>query len=209
MNKLIVCADDYGLTYAINRGIENSIEKGIVRCVSVFPDGKYSLEAKMLIEKYPNVELGIHLLSNKDFETQFDSFYNDLGIKPVYAALHWSSKYKKLTKRETYSLAFTLKVFCKRHKIYLRGSRSNKNFALNASVQSKDTVKKLISIIGKVKGGISELVVHPGDYPDYELNSSYQAVLRANETAALTNEVVLNKIKREEISLTTFSILRR
>lgn len=60
MRKLIVDADDFGLTRGINQGILETIEKGIVQSINVISNMPYYEEVLNLVKKYPHVSVGIH-----------------------------------------------------------------------------------------------------------------------------------------------------
>ena len=60
MKKLIVDADDFGLTKGINQGILEAIEKGIITSVSVITTNPYFKEILNLAKKYPHLSVGIH-----------------------------------------------------------------------------------------------------------------------------------------------------
>ncbi len=61
MQKLIVNADDFGLTSEINRGIIHAYKNGIVTSTSLSPTGEFFSEAVQLIKNNPGIDVGIHL----------------------------------------------------------------------------------------------------------------------------------------------------
>jgi len=61
MKKLIVTADDFGLTHSINEGILMAAREGIVTNINLIPTGEVSNEAISII-KYDKIpEIGVHL----------------------------------------------------------------------------------------------------------------------------------------------------
>jgi hypothetical protein len=60
MKKLIVDADDFGLTKGINQGILEAIENSIVQSVSVITNTFHFKEILKLAKNYPGVSVGIH-----------------------------------------------------------------------------------------------------------------------------------------------------
>jgi chitin disaccharide deacetylase len=58
---LIVNADDFGLSININRGIIETIEKGVVNSVSLVANGNAIEEAAAYLSGSPQVNAGIHL----------------------------------------------------------------------------------------------------------------------------------------------------
>jgi predicted glycoside hydrolase/deacetylase ChbG (UPF0249 family) len=59
--RLIVSADDLGLHEAINRGVLEAHEEGIVTSASIVPCGRAFDHACRLVEKRRKIDIGIHL----------------------------------------------------------------------------------------------------------------------------------------------------
>jgi predicted glycoside hydrolase/deacetylase ChbG (UPF0249 family) len=58
--RLIITADDYGLTAAVNRGIEACVRAGALRSVCVMTNMPHWLEVGRLARAHPEVSIGIH-----------------------------------------------------------------------------------------------------------------------------------------------------
>ncbi|MGD0229052.1 MAG: ChbG/HpnK family deacetylase [Syntrophorhabdales bacterium] len=58
---LIINADGYGLTAALNRAIEECIEFGTVRSISANVNGPYAEALSGLVDRYPYLSVGCHL----------------------------------------------------------------------------------------------------------------------------------------------------
>lgn len=58
--RLIVTADDYGFSKAINEGIEDCLRVGSVTAVSVMTNMPYWKEIHKVLEHHPGVSIGIH-----------------------------------------------------------------------------------------------------------------------------------------------------
>lgn len=58
---LLVRGDDIGSTHAANVGCLESYQNGIVRSVELMPVGPWFLEATELLNKHPDLDVGIHL----------------------------------------------------------------------------------------------------------------------------------------------------
>lgn len=58
---LIVTADDFGLSHAINEGIIHAFHRGIVRAASLSPVGRAFDHAVSLARNTPDLDLGVHL----------------------------------------------------------------------------------------------------------------------------------------------------
>lgn len=59
--SLLVNADGYGFTEGINRGIEEAIDAGIVRSISVNANFDAVWELRGLVERHPEISVGVHL----------------------------------------------------------------------------------------------------------------------------------------------------
>ena len=62
--KLIVNADDFGLTRSVSEGIIEANKKGIVTTTTVMMNQEFTEEALKLSKAAPNLELGVHLVFN-------------------------------------------------------------------------------------------------------------------------------------------------
>ncbi|MCX5693737.1 MAG: ChbG/HpnK family deacetylase [Candidatus Omnitrophica bacterium] len=65
IKRLVVNADDFGLDCAINQGIIQAYESGIVRSVSLMSCGVAFEEAVQLARRYPGLGVGVHLSLNE------------------------------------------------------------------------------------------------------------------------------------------------
>jgi predicted glycoside hydrolase/deacetylase ChbG (UPF0249 family) len=61
VRRLIVNADDFGFAPGNNKGIVECLAAGVVRSVSVSANGAAAQEAPRLVERFPDVSVGIHL----------------------------------------------------------------------------------------------------------------------------------------------------
>jgi len=59
--RLIVCADDFGLTKGVNNGIVQCFQKGILTSTSLMANGPNFIHALSLTEQNPGLDVGIHL----------------------------------------------------------------------------------------------------------------------------------------------------
>lgn len=59
MKKLIITADDYGMSIAVNRAIDAGIEAGLITSTNVMPNMPFFEEA-IKLKSYENVSVGIH-----------------------------------------------------------------------------------------------------------------------------------------------------
>jgi len=61
MKRLIVNADDFGMTHGVNRGIIEANGKGIVTAASIMVTGQAFEEAVALARENPKLDMGLHL----------------------------------------------------------------------------------------------------------------------------------------------------
>ena len=61
MKKVIVNADDFGLTQSVNRGIVRAYMDGVVTSTTLMVNMPDTLHAIMLAQKYNLNDIGIHL----------------------------------------------------------------------------------------------------------------------------------------------------
>ncbi len=58
---LIITADDFGRSHAVNRAVERAARQGILRCASLMVNGAALSEAVEIAERIPALETGLHL----------------------------------------------------------------------------------------------------------------------------------------------------
>lgn len=61
MKHLIVNADGYGFTTGVNRGIEETVERGIVTSISVNANCAAIEDLPSFVRRFPHVSVGVHL----------------------------------------------------------------------------------------------------------------------------------------------------
>lgn len=66
MKRLIVNADDYGLSESVNIGIMEAVEKGIVTSVSLMACGRAFAHAVSLLKSHGIRQVGLHLVLNEE-----------------------------------------------------------------------------------------------------------------------------------------------
>ena len=60
MKQLIITADDYGMSRAVNDAIEAGMAAGIITTTNVMTNMPLYKEAKSLKDKFPKVSVGLH-----------------------------------------------------------------------------------------------------------------------------------------------------
>jgi len=91
--KLIVCADDFGLTCGVNKGIIDCYKYGILKSASVLANGPAFEDALKLSSKFPGLDLGIHL-----FLTEFKPICLNPHGKLIDSDGSFFNKYIKIIK---------------------------------------------------------------------------------------------------------------
>ncbi len=61
MKRLIVTADDFGLSTEVNQAVVEAHQNGILTCASLMVGGKAADEAVVLARKHPLLKVGLHL----------------------------------------------------------------------------------------------------------------------------------------------------
>lgn len=61
MKKLIINADDFGMSEEVNAGIKQGIEAGVLNSVSVMTNMPFFDDAVKFLRKHPEVSIGLHL----------------------------------------------------------------------------------------------------------------------------------------------------
>ncbi|MEO2075300.1 MAG: chitin disaccharide deacetylase [Bacillus sp. (in: firmicutes)] len=90
MIKLIVNADDFGLSNGVNHGIIDSYLFGIVNSTTMMMNMEGTEHALQLAKKYPNLRVGIHLVltCGKPLEDNVSSLVDSKGYFKSYSALN-------------------------------------------------------------------------------------------------------------------------
>lgn len=60
MKKLIITADDYGMSRAVNEGIEAGVAAGVIKSTNVMPGMAYCDGISKLKKKFPHLSVGLH-----------------------------------------------------------------------------------------------------------------------------------------------------
>lgn len=175
--KLIINADDYGLSHKFNLGILELIEKEIVTSATVMVNKKFINPRELL--KHKNISVGLHLdlsfeSSAKDIESQIRKFKTLFGRLPSHLDGH---KYFHLLHG---NFPKVLKI-ARKYKLPVRSTCPADRKAMKQSkIKTPDQYiswhparkNKLFKDFKNVKGGITELLCHPGYY-DPEVIASY------------------------------------
>lgn len=227
MKKLIVNADDFGVTQSVNRGIIYGFQRGIITSTSLMVKRLAVKEAAKLAKENPGIEIGLHFdieynfsydkrnkfldnLENNKSESirnflkkelleQLKEFKKLLGKLPGHIdGHHHIHKFPAI-------LPFILE-FSKENKTPLRDLSGITRIKTFSTGNSKDVTKEnLTKILQNLPDGIFELMVHPGYTSDELRKISSWADIREKELEILTSPEIRKVIKEEKIQLVSWA----
>ena len=225
--KLIVNADDFGLSNGVNDGIIQAFENGIVTSASLMVGYTNTIDAATYAKKNSTLGVGLHidlgewLFTNGNWETlyevvslddlsavkceiekQLKNFYQIMGKKPTHIDSH-----QHVHQREP--IRTILIENARKLNIPLRGSSQKVNYCGEFYGQTENglpfhdaiSTENLKKIIKEIPIGITELACHPGLNSD--LKTMYKSE-REMELVALCDTSVRKSIIEENIELCSF-----
>jgi len=175
MRKIIINADDYGLSPLFNKGILELIKKEVVTSTTVMIKRKYIRPA--LLAKFKNISVGLHLElkekdSKKEIEDQIAHFVKKFKHLPSHLDGH---QHCHLTEpnfpnviRVAKKYSLPVRSYAEKDRLLLK---KNKIKTPNTFISWHPS--RTDKIPGKFKDAqkkVTELVCHPGYY---DKNSSY------------------------------------
>jgi predicted glycoside hydrolase/deacetylase ChbG (UPF0249 family) len=230
--RLIVNADDFGLSPLTNQGIVAAHERGIVTSASLMVRWPAAIEAVEYWRTHPSLDLGLHIdlaewafrqgqwvrlyevvpMTNTghvraEIERQFQRFRELTGRDPTHVDSH-----QHVHRNEpVLSVATDLS---RQLGIPLRHIESPARYcgdfygqdAEGNSYPSLISTSALIEILERLPAGVTELCCHPGF--DDVLDSMY-VTERHNEVSTLCDDRVKETLRRVGIELISFRELRR
>ena len=213
--RLIVNADDLGYSEGINEGIIKAHKEGIVTSTSLMVNGRAAKHGVNLAKKNPRLGLGLHFQvedndlnllwqaqrvisvvliekTKKEFLEQVQAFKQLTDKMPDHIDSH--HHVHKMPRIFPF-----IKTWCRKNRIPYRMQINFIDSFFGMPSTKQITVENLLSILGNLYPGVSELMCHPGLVtPD--LKSSYSGQ-RELELKALTFPRVKQEIKRLGIDL--------
>jgi predicted glycoside hydrolase/deacetylase ChbG (UPF0249 family) len=228
--RLIVNADDFGLTDGINRGILESHVSGIVTSTSLMVRHGAATNAAALARSYPELSVGLHIdlgewifrdqewtqiyrvVDDKDSDevereilNQLAQFRKLMGRNPSHLDSHQHVHRNEPIRSIALKIAQSLHVPLRGvvgDVEYIGGFYGQEEFG--APIPENLSPEYLIGIILSIPPGVSELGCHPG-FAD-ELESAY-AMEREREIAALCDSSVRESIVSSGIELCSYDSL--
>ena len=230
--RLIVNADDFGLSTGVNRGILAAHDRGIVTSASLMVRGEAAAAAMDAARTHPLLDVGLHIdLAEWRLEKgQWVPIYEVVDIDDVGAVereiRHQLDQFRRVAEREPThldshqhghrrdALAKVVAGIANEIGAPLRHVTPGLRFCGDFYGQDSDgsalpshiTADALIRLLRNLSPGVTELSCHPGHADD--LPTMYRSE-RAIETAALCDPRVRQALDAEGIELTRFSTLRQ
>jgi chitin disaccharide deacetylase len=226
--ELIVNADDFGLSQAINEGIADAHENGIVTSVSVMVRGAAAEHAARYLRQHPGLDAGLHVDLGEwfvdddqwkaryevvplDDEASIDAevsrqivqFIGLIGSPPSHLDshqhVHQREPLRTILLKQAFRLGVPLRHFCS--EIRYCGDfhgQDDRGVAFPDSISAE----ALIILLNGLPPGITELACHPGRVD--RLETTYLSE-RAIEVSTLCDPRIRDTLRRLRISLRSFA----
>jgi chitin disaccharide deacetylase len=228
---VIINADDFGRTGAVNRGIRRAYERGIVTSASLMVRQPGANDAAQYARAHPELSVGLHLdlyewaygadgwspvyeLPAKtpeeittEIRSQVERFRELLGTNPTHLDSHQNAHRHEPVRSTAIELARELGVPLRgcdlriRHCGLFYGQASN-----GQPFPEHISVRALINLLRALAPGVTELSCHPGEIDDLE--SPYLEERRV-EVNTLCDPLVRRTLEEESIELGAFGAERR
>lgn len=225
--RLVVNADDLGLSPGVNRGIVEAHERGIVTSASLMVRWPAARDATAYARRNPRLGVGLHLdlaewacrdgewvrlyqvvnlddraAVAREVERQVEAFFELMNRKPTHLDSHQHVHQDVRVRDVVESTARTLGVV-------LRHCDPNVRYVGDFYGQDEHgepyhdaiSVDALIQTLRSLEHGVTELACHPGY--DHALDTMY-CEERSIEVAALCDPRVARAVEECGIRLTTF-----
>lgn len=225
--RLIVNADDFGLSAGVNRGVARAHEHGILTSASLMVRAGHAAEAADYAHAHPELSVGLHIdlgewhytgehwvaayevvpvddatAVGAEVAAQVERFCSLMGREPTHLDAH------QHTHRSEPAQSIVLE-FGRRFGVPVRGFTPEVRYEGGFYGQSGKgepwpqgvTVDALCDLLRALPPGVSELGCHPAI--EDESGSSYSAE-RTVETATLCDQRVRDTLREEGIALRSY-----
>ncbi|HEX7279993.1 MAG TPA: ChbG/HpnK family deacetylase [Solirubrobacterales bacterium] len=192
---LIVNADDFGMAAAVNEGILQAHEHGIVTSTSLMVGRPAAQAAAEALPGFPSLAAGLHLeLGEEDLQRQLERFRDLVGRDPTHLDSHKHvHEADKAFGVAAEALAAELEVPLRN-----RGIRYERSFYGGDAISPEH----LIRLIESLPPGWTEIGCHPAAGP--VPSSSYDAERRI-ELATLRDPGVKSLLNVSDVRLCSFA----
>jgi len=213
MGRLIVNADDLGLTEGVNVGIFEAHTRGIVTSASLMVDGPAAASAVRAAGTHPQLSVGLHFVEDRGavlddsgslrraFKRQLDRFRQLVGRDPTHVDSHHHVHLSRLSAFEPLVRALGVPLRGDGHVRYIGGF-----FAERGDLSLVSREQLLLLLRAQAGAGPLELGCHPGRVTQ-QLASSYRWP-REVELATLTSPGLGQELKRAGLELVGFAEAR-
>lgn len=231
LRRLIVNADDFGLSAGINRGIIDAHEKGIVTGASLMVRGAAAAAAADYARANERLSVGLHIDLAEWFyrddawrplyqvvdptdqgavegeaRRQLAAFIALVGRSPTHLDSHQHVHREEPLRSVAEQLAKELDAPLRHFSAVSYCGRFYGQTAKGFSMPDAISVEALVEVLGQIPMGISELACHPGYADDVE--SMYRSE-RATEVATLCDPRVRAAVVEHGIELIGFQQLKQ
>jgi len=230
--RLIVNADDFGLSAGVNRGIIEAHQNGIVTSTSLMVRWPDAVAAAALAQRHPTLGVGLHLdlgewyydegewparydvvdledhdAVQREVEEQVARFVNLMGRDPTHLDSHQHVHRDPFVRRVLVGIGDRLGVPVRAEGTGISYcgdfyGQDGRGYPVPEAI----TVDALVGIVWSLPEGTTELACHAG-YGD-GLVTTYAAE-RADEVRALCDRRVRSAIEERHVALSSFAPFRR
>jgi chitin disaccharide deacetylase len=211
--RLIVNADDFGLTVGVSEGIAEAHLRGIVTSTSLMVDAPAAARAVELTRELPGLSIGLHFVDDtpaldepghaaREFARQLEGFRELIGGEPTHVDSHHHVHVRRMS---------TFAPLVERLGVPLRGDGRVRYLGAffahpQPGVVDHDRIAMpfLLRLLGEIGSNESfvELGCHPGRVSE-ELHSSYTRE-REIELATLTSPDLPARIEALGLTLASY-----
>ncbi len=213
MPRLIVNADDFGLTAGVTDGIVEAHVRGVVTSTSLMVDAPAATYAVEVAREHPRLSIGLHFVDDtpaldegghaaREFGRQLDRFRELMGREPSHVDSHHHVHVSRMS---------TFAPLVEPLGVPLRGDGRVRYLGAffarpEVGVIDHDRIRRpfLLSLLGQIgtDPGFSEVGCHPGRVTD-DLHSSYTGE-REIEVATLTEPGLAAQIEALGLTLASY-----
>jgi chitin disaccharide deacetylase len=214
MRRLIVNADDFGLTTGVTDGIVEAHVNGVVTSTSLMVDAAGADHAVALAREHPGLSIGLHFVDDtpalddpahaaSEFARQLERFRELMGAEPTHVDSHHHVHVRRMA---------MFRPLVEPLGVPLRGDGQVRYLGAffahpDPGVVDHDRIREpfLLRLLGEIGPGaaFTELGCHPGRVTA-ELSSSY-AGEREIEVRTLTDPSLPAKIEALGLTLASYS----
>lgn len=222
MRRLIVNADDYGLSPCVDAGIRACAARGVVTSVSVLIERVERDHLRALRDAAPHVGIGLHVDVTADLSRpqqggvtqrvrdQYARFVDLVGRPPTHVDTH---KHRHRADPAVFDAVAGLGVPVRanhtrmRRELRRRGVPCTDGFVGDVSPRPYWTARRLRATLASLPRGVTELMCHPATRDDLPPPLWYGAQ-RVHELATFLSPHLRDRIRARGVELVSYGDLR-